>query len=1793
MQKYLFCFVNNNLNLLKLNFYIILCLSFSIIKYINCQRTDSESKILIDNKFKRLEETNSDPYGYIECQENPIISNKKCFNNILFFEQKKYELNNFAINKNGDFLVQYNEHINYDEYISSRLFYGLTKNGSYFFSNKSSFNHEFNINIEEEILDDNVYFNLLGNQDSKNLFIFTKNDINKKDQYLFSINSENSIVELYDFNNNNNNYIVWSFNKFFNLDEGDYYFIFEYELFELKEKSEYIIAFIPFYNVEEDILKVNFMKKFRFKSFDKDTYEELCSINYEDFLDNRIINIFLLEDSKTIGVLTINETINEDGDDNIPGGYPPYFDEINYKFNLKFYNLNLKSLSFSKEVQLINDLAFSNMGEDLFIKSLYLNILDKSIVIFIYFIYIDDNYFFEYDLFEIKLINYQKKSNFIEPVVSGQLEKNIYDFNVRESLNDFIKINDMKLAFIYIPSSFSQELNIIIIDINIYDGLLSSKFFSINLYNFSPTKIKGFAYNGFLLFAASGKLENEFNYFNEDSNNDLSIFMAFGYTNGTDNIIDISKFLFKEKYDDSNNFFMFLFKNLRLENNIFGYLPYGIIKLVSIPKEISIYQLNLITGEEILLEESFIYSDCVNINNYPLPENCPDYDYIIKQNKNLTKTSQYYYIDYQYILDPLNGEEEQDPFTSGRINRLKFKLCHEYCETCFELGTSNDDQKCSSCLPEYQYDYLFFSNRTEENPDICVPENYYFNKYRIDKRLSRCSERSRNYFNTTNNKRICFPNNEDYPCPSSYPIYNKKSRECFYCDFKRFKNGECTKEDLKMDSCTKCDYDCFIIGGCNFNNFNNTKDDFYERIINGGYISNYDCGVDLKVSNANGYSAQITTIENELNSLKEYSNNNFSIIDFKDCAYLLRNQNKFDSNSNLVIFKYENDNQVSNGNEKSIQYEVYLPNSNTKLDLSVCKNAIIDIYVPIELDEKTQKLYDSMREQGYNLFDKNDKFYHDICTPYKSVDGTDVILLDRLNIYEQNKLECQENCEYSEYLPKSKYLKCECNVTNEERINTKEPEKITAKSVSKSFYNVLKNSNYKVLRCYNLVFRKVTIKENVGSILSNIYFIGYLIAFAIFCYTKGKYLKDEIDKLLKEENNDKITIEIYKNNVSIYPKNTVKTKRNNDDDMIDIEIIKIVKNKKINNKIKEKMNNKKSEEIINENKEEINKENKEELFNENKDEISEENKEEIFDENNEEKIDKNKEENIDDKIEERNDENSEEIDDEKIKKLDEEILKEINEEKKDDDSIQISINKKESSSNLIKKPQEKLEIKYTEYQKYFNNFMLGEKYAPKIEQIKYKNKIKKLKYDLSENNHLTSKDVLTNKLFISDNEPINAMSKALKGKRSKSKKHKKGKKSKKKLKKEEKLFKKIKKEEKPLKKIEKEENDIQINKIDLDKLKQNENEVNNLKMSEIEEKEIKKSEVEQNESNSSEKRDYESKINLIEENEFKMSEREREINFLKSSERKENISKSSEKDENISKIIVKEDNISRISQNESKLSQNESKISEYESKLSEKEEKSTTRKDEKINSAGISERENNGKEYLTDYELNNLEYNDALELDNRNFIMTYWYLLKREHIILFTFFNWNDFNLFSIKLSKLFLTICSDMAFNVFFFTEESMHNIYVSGGEHGWTDQFAQMVYSTMISQILQIFINYLTMTDIHYYQLKQLKKENKISSKEAPFILKCIKYKIIAYFSSTFILFLFFWYTSSAFCAVYANTQGIFVGDSYTSFCMGLIYPFVLYLAPTALRIISLNSKGKKNYKILYSFSKIIPFF
>ena len=234
-------------------------------------------------------------------------------------------------------------------------------------------------------------------------------------------------------------------------------------------------------------------------------------------------------------------------------------------------------------------------------------------------------------------------------------------------------------------------------------------------------------------------------------------------------------------------------------------------------------------------------------------------------------------------------------------------------------------------------------------------------------------------------------------------------------------------------------------------------------------------------------------------------------------------------------------------------------------------------------------------------------------------------------------------------------------------------------------------------------------------------------------------------------------------------------------------------------------------------------------------------------------------------------------------------------------------------------------------------------------------------------------------------------------------------------------------------------------------------------------------------------------------------------------------------------------------------------------------------------------KENKEEKKLDDYELNNLEFEEALKLDKRSFINTYWSTIRREHLIIFTFFVRDDYNLVFVKFSRLIFLICTDMAVNVFFFSDETMHKMHLDYGKYDFIQQIPQIVISTVVSQILEVFLCFLSMTDKHFYEIKELKYEDRYYVFH---IIKCIKIKLTFYFITTFLLFAFYWYSIACFCAVYPNTQMAFIKDSISSFALGLLYPFLLYLFPTIFRIISLRAT-KSNLSCLYAFSDIIPFF
>ena len=106
------------------------------------------------------------------------LGNVQYFNEIIKFDSKKYRANNFAQNKNGDIILELTElkEDNNNVLSSSKLFYGITKEGYPLFKNNTSFTHEIQINKNNALLNNNQYDN------SINLFISLKNDLNKENE---------------------------------------------------------------------------------------------------------------------------------------------------------------------------------------------------------------------------------------------------------------------------------------------------------------------------------------------------------------------------------------------------------------------------------------------------------------------------------------------------------------------------------------------------------------------------------------------------------------------------------------------------------------------------------------------------------------------------------------------------------------------------------------------------------------------------------------------------------------------------------------------------------------------------------------------------------------------------------------------------------------------------------------------------------------------------------------------------------------------------------------------------------------------------------------------------------------------------------------------------------------------------------------------------------------------------------------------------------------------------------------------------------------------------------------------------------------------------------------------------------------------------------------------------------------------------------------------------------------------------------------------------------------------------
>ena len=209
---------------------------------------------------------------------------------------------------------------------------------------------------------------------------------------------------------------------------------------------------------------------------------------------------------------------------------------------------------------------------------------------------------------------------------------------------------------------------------------------------------------------------------------------------------------------------------------------------------------------------------------------------------------------------------------------------------------------------------------------------------------------------------------------------------------------------------------------------------------------------------------------------------------------------------------------------------------------------------------------------------------------------------------------------------------------------------------------------------------------------------------------------------------------------------------------------------------------------------------------------------------------------------------------------------------------------------------------------------------------------------------------------------------------------------------------------------------------------------------------------------------------------------------------------------------------------------------------------------------------------LRNEEKNNLPFKRALKVDKRTFCEYYISLIQIKHVLFFSFYYDKDYNSKIIKIDLFFIGFIINYFVNGLFFTDDTMHKIYEDYGVYNFIFQLPQIIYSSLISLVLNTLLKFLALSEGNISDFKRNRKKLGLEQREYELYNK-LKIKFLLYFIISSIFLLGFWYYLSMFCAIYRNTQLHLIKDTLISFALSFVYPFGICLLPGLFRIPALS--------------------
>ena len=227
----------------------------------------------------------------------------------------------------------------------------------------------------------------------------------------------------------------------------------------------------------------------------------------------------------------------------------------------------------------------------------------------------------------------------------------------------------------------------------------------------------------------------------------------------------------------------------------------------------------------------------------------------------------------------------------------------------------------------------------------------------------------------------------------------------------------------------------------------------------------------------------------------------------------------------------------------------------------------------------------------------------------------------------------------------------------------------------------------------------------------------------------------------------------------------------------------------------------------------------------------------------------------------------------------------------------------------------------------------------------------------------------------------------------------------------------------------------------------------------------------------------------------------------------------------------------------------------------------------------------NIEEYL-EKGYDDMEYDEAIKKDNRKFCDCYYEKLKDNQIIVNIFCSNEPIRPKSIKIIFLILQVNLYFFINGLFYDEDYISNIY-----HLDKDTFSTMaerffdnlIYAALAGIVINFIIEFFFIEEKKIKIILRLEKDNILMLKnEMLKILKNIKTRYLIFIIISLLITSITFVHSLCFNIVYKHTKLEWIVFSFIIILSMQVGSFLLYLAQTALRLISLKVKSEKLFKL-----------